>query len=121
VTQSFDKPRNPQVGSGTAGTERIVAFSPMSEPTLKAFFDMGLEGLKLASTGLKKCVETQRAMLACRTFEDFQKVQADFYSSAFDDYRTQMARMMSPVSAAPNQGLGGTVTTAKRNYDDVPL
>ena len=98
-----------------------MALNPMQETAFKSWFDMGLEALQFASNGLQKCVETQQAMLGCKSLEDFQKVQADFYSSAIEDYQAQVARMMGTISATKVAGLGGAIPSTKRGYDDVPV
>lgn len=121
MTKPSNKIRNTASGPESAATNTMMAFSPMQETAFKAWFDMGLEALQFASSGLQKCVETQQAMMGCKTLEDFQKVQADFYSSALEDYRARVGRMMGTMSATKVAGLGGAMPSMKRGYDDVPL
>ncbi|MFZ1467555.1 MAG: phasin family protein [Paracoccaceae bacterium] len=112
MTEPSNKPR-----SSTSS----AAFAPMQETALKAWVDMGMQALQFASSGLQKCVEAQTAMMACKTLEDFQKVQTEFYSSALEDYRAQVARMMGSMSATKGGGLGEKAPKMKRGYDDVPI
>ena len=121
MTEPSNKTRNTGIGSAPAATDRGFAFNPMHETAFKAWFDMGLEALQFASSGLQKCVEAQSAMMACKTLEDFQKAQANLYTNALEDYRAQVARMMGNISATKVAGLGGAVPKMKRGYDDVPL
>ena len=121
MTEPSNKPRSTATGSASAATDRMMAFGPMGETAFKSWFDMGLEALQFASSRLQECVEAQTAMMACKTIEDFQKVQADFYSNALDDYRSQVARMMGAFSATRVPGLDGGMPKMKRGYDDVPI
>ena len=109
-------------GSSThAAMDKMLSTSPMHEAAMKAWLDMGREALQFASSGLQKCVEAQSAMMACRTLEDFQKVQVEFYTKTLEDYRAEVARMMGSLSSNPVGGLGGDMPKMKRKYDDVPV
>ena len=39
-------------------------------------------------------IETQRALLACRTLDDLRGVQADFMRNAVDQYFSEMTRLL---------------------------
>lgn len=105
----------------SAALESMAALNPMHETALKAWFEMGAEALKFVSHRMEQDLQTQTAMLGCKCLEDVQKVQAAFYTKAIDDYNSGASRMMELMIAATSQGLGASIPSAKRSYDDVPL
>lgn len=117
--------RNPMTAADpdpvSAALTTMVALNPMHEIALKAWFEMGAEALKFVSSRMDQDLQTQKAMLNCKSLEDVQKVQAAFYTKAIDDYNSGASRMMELMIAATSQGLGGAIPSAKRGYDDVPL
>jgi hypothetical protein len=68
---------------------------------------------------LQQDLETQRAMLACKSPADLMQVQADFYQKAIQQYSEQGMRMMQKVVDASAQTTKGLHSA--RKYDDVPL
>ncbi|MCB1313411.1 MAG: phasin family protein [Sedimentitalea sp.] len=104
-----------------AAMGRMMAFNPMGEAALKVWFDMGTEALRFMSARMQKDLETQKAMLSCKSLVELQKVQADFYSKAMEDYRSEMTRLAGILSAARGEELEEILPKTKRDYDDVPL
>jgi len=46
------------------------------------------------SERIRHDMETQKALLRCRTFEEVRNVQADFFRTAVDHYSTEATRLM---------------------------
>jgi hypothetical protein len=111
----------PHKTKATATPDRVIAFNPAGKPALKAWLDLGMESFQFASTRLQKCVQTQTAMLACKSLEDFHKVQTDFHKTALEDYFAHVSRMMGNTAAPKTEGSAGAGLNTKRSYDDVPL
>ena len=107
--------------SGTAITDATSALDPMGETVQKVWADMSSETLRFVASRMQQDLETQKAMAACTNLADIQKVQADFFTQALEEYRSQASRMMEIISTAVPQGLAGVPLITKREYDDVPL
>lgn len=98
-----------------------MPFNPMNDPQLKAWSDLGADMMKFAASRIQQDIEAQKSMLACRSLEDLQKVQAEFYSEAVKDYSAQIQRAMEVISVAMKPQVDAVVSSTKRGYDDVPL
>ncbi|WP_022705672.1 phasin family protein [Pseudorhodobacter ferrugineus] len=104
-----------------AGMLGNMPFNPMNDPQLKAWSDLGAEMMQFAASRIQRDLEAQKAMLACKSLEDLQKVQAEFYSEAIKDYNAQIQRTMQVMSGAAKMQVDAAVSSTKRGYDDVPL
>lgn len=98
-----------------------MPFNPMNDPQLKMWSDLGAEVMQFASSRMEQDIEAQKAMLACKSPQDLQKVQSQYFSKALEDYRAQIQRAMEVMSGAADKRAGGVFTSTKRGYDDVPL
>lgn len=98
-----------------------MPFNPLTDAQLKAWSDLGAEVLQFASSRVQQDMEAQKAMLACRSPQDLQKVQAEYFSKALEDYRVQVQRAMEVMSGAAKTPIGDLLKSTKRGYDDVPL
>lgn len=97
--------------------DSVTALNPMQGGAMKTALAMGSETLQFFAARMQQDVATQQAILTCKTMEDLQKVQADFYKTAMEDYRCATERMMSILLA----GAPAATASTKRGYDDVPL
>lgn len=102
-------------------SDPMTAFGPMSATAQKVWFDVGLQALQFVSSSMQTGLETQKAMLACKSLEEIQKVQADFYTKAMADYHAQVLQVLEKMTPTRIEGLGSVLPTTKRSYDDVPL
>lgn len=98
-----------------------MPFNPMNDTMLKAWSDLGAEVMEFAASRIQQDMEAQKAMLACKSPQDLQKVQTDYYSKALEDYRAQIQRAMAVMSGAAKMPTGSMTNATKRGYDDVPL
>lgn len=121
MTKPSTKADKSETEAMNAVLDSMMALNPMRETVMKAWFDMGTEALRFASSRMQQDVETQTAMLACKNLEDIQKVQADFYNRALDEYRAGTSRMMEIMMSAATGGLGVDLPDTRRKYNDVPL
>lgn len=121
MAKSSKKTQTTESSPMSATVDIMAAFNPMRETALKAWFDMGLEALRFVSSRMQEDIETQRAMLACKSPEDIRKVQADFYTKALEDYHAEASRMMEIIKETTADELGEGLPSTKRGYDDVPL
>ena len=104
-----------------AGMLGNMPFNPMNDPRFKLWSDLGAEMMQFASSRIQQDMEAQKAMMACKSFEELQKLQAQYYSEAIKDYTAQIQRSMAALSGAATKQADGLVTPTKRGYDDVPV
>ncbi len=98
-----------------------MPFKPMNDPQLKVWSDLCAEVMQFASSRMQQDIEAQKAMLACKSPQDLQKVQSQYFSKALEDYSAQIKRAMEVMSGAADKRTGGVFTSTMRGYDDVPL
>lgn len=102
-----------QRDKATAGASAMIApmmaFGPKA---VEAWQEIMKESMGFMTRRLERDLETQQAMLTCKTPADLLKVQADFIESTFAQYTEEANRMMKIMAKAGN---------AARGYDDVPL
>ncbi len=121
MTDSVKKSKKNQSDPAASVADNLTAFGPMGAAAQKAWLEMGAETMRFLSSRMQQDLETQKAMLACTTLSDIQKIQSDFFSQAMDDYSAQAARMMEIMSSAAPEGMDSVPLMTKRAYDDVPL
>ena len=94
----------------------MIAISPEA---VESWQEIATEWGRFVIDRLHKDVETQRAMLECRSPSELMKVQTEFYQTAIQQYSEETMRLMQMMSEAA----GKTMSSAKtaRKYDDVPL
>ncbi len=113
-------PKN-QTSNDPVGVLGNMPFAALNDAQLKAWSDLGAEVMKFASSRIQQDLEAQKAMLACKSPQDLQKVQTEYFSKALEDYRLQIQRAMEVMSHAAKTPMGEMIKSAKRGYDDVPL
>jgi hypothetical protein len=86
---------------------------------IQAWMDMGTETLRFVWDRLQQDMKTQKAMLACTSLEEIQKVQAEFFRSAQDQYAAEARKMQEMLGKATTAGM--TASIRPRRYDDVPV
>jgi hypothetical protein len=110
-----------QATSSQSQTDPSAAGSPMAVGTvvMQAWMDMGTEAIRFVWDRLQQDLKTQRAVLACTSLEEVQKVQADFFKSAQEQYVAETGKMLEMIGNATTAGMA--VSAQARRYDDVPL
>ncbi len=96
----------------------MAAFNPL---TTSAWSELMQENMRFLTERLEQDLETQRAMLACRTPQDLMQVQSEFLRNAFAQYTQQSQRIMQMMGGA----VSATAEDAKPNKtsgdDDLPV
>lgn len=85
----------------------------------QAWMDMGTEAVRFVWDRMQQDIKTQQAMLACTSLEEMQRVQAEFFTSAQEQYAAEVGKMLERLGKVIASGLA-TPGSARR-YDDVPL
>jgi hypothetical protein len=102
-------------------TNPMAALNPIQTQAMQAMFAVATETMQFLSTRIQQDIETQQAMLACKSFEELQRVQAEFHKKTLEDYSGATAKMMKILTSGASDGLTNAASTWKRAYDDVPL
>lgn len=87
----------------------MATFTPMAA---EVWQEIMREGARFMTERLQKDLETQQAMLSCKSPTELLQLQSDFYQSALSDYSAEATRMLA---------LMGRANGTSRSYDDVPL
>lgn len=101
-----------------AGMERTIR---AGKTAMQTWMEIGAEAVRFVSDRLQQDIETQKAMLACKSIDEMRQVQAEFFRSAQEHYAEQARRMVELTSAATTSGLAPAANPGKRRYDDVPV
>lgn len=115
------KPSETKPNPMAAVMENMAALNPMQVGPFKAMFDASTEAMQFLSSRMEQNLEAQRAIMACKTFENIQTVQANYYTKALEDYRGATAKMMELLKSGTAGGANAAVSSTNRKYDDVPL
>lgn len=112
-------------GTDKAATPRRPGLVAMGAPmalgaaAVQAWTDVGTEAVRFVWDRLQQDMRTQQALLACTSLDEMQKVQADFFAAAQEQYTAEASKMLDLMGKAATAGLAPDALA--RRYDDVPL
>mgnify|MGYP001766036296 CR=1 FL=1 len=110
-----ENPKRPRrAGSGAMGDPVALGTA-----AAQAWMDMGTEAVRFVWDRMQQDIKTQQAMLACTSLEELQRIQAEFFTAAQEQYAAEAGRMLERMGKAVASGL--TAVSTARRYDDVPL
>ncbi|MDO9527393.1 MAG: phasin family protein [Gemmobacter sp.] len=101
-----------------AMTAAMMAFSPA---VAKAWSDMMSESARFLTDRLQHDLETQKALLACKSPTDLLQVQAEFFRSAMEQYSAYTTHLYTKLSTTVESTVKDVASSHPRKYDDVPL
>ncbi|THH36024.1 phasin family protein [Aliishimia ponticola] len=100
--------------SQTLQGDGMAAAMALFNPALAtAWVEMMTESARFVSDRLQQDMETQRALLNCKTPAELLQVQTEFYQNAMEQYAAEANKLMEMMTQA--------AASHKRGYDDVPL
>lgn len=99
-------------------TSAMAAAAPIAPDALLKVMN---ESAQFVMARLQRDLETQKALLSCKSPAELLKVQTDFYQTAMQDYSKEAARMFEMMSSAATSSIKEANAPHKRGYDDVPL
>lgn len=105
----------------TDTTAMATAMMAVSPATTKAWLDVMSESSRFVMDRLQQDLETQRAMLACKSPTDLMRLQAEFFQTAMQQYSEESMRLFKMMSDATEKTVAEAGTSRSRGYDDVPL
>lgn len=114
------KPKTPEPVAQdlSALTAGMMATNPAAA---KAWMDIMSEGARFVSARLQEDLETQMAVLNCKSPAEVVQVQSQFFQKAFEQYTAETMRMFKIMSGATEDVMKGAKSSHKRGYDDVPV
>lgn len=117
------KKKTPETADKTdpAGAGMAAAMAAFSPGATTAWFEIMQESMRFMTERLQEDMETQRAMLACRTPQDLMQVQSEFYKKAFAQYTEETQRIMKMMGVAAKASATEVGPKTKRDFDDVPV
>ncbi len=103
---------------GAAAMAALMASSPAAT---KAWLDIFSESSRFVTDRLQHDMETQKALLACKTPAELLQVQSSFFKTAMEQYADEANRLFKMMSKATEDTLKEAQSGLSREYDDVPL
>lgn len=99
----------------------VAAMMAVNPVATQAWVDLMTECGRFAASRLQSDLDTQKAILACRTPSDLMKVQSAFLQGAMEDYASELARLYNMTSKAAEDVMDDVRAGRARPEDDVPL
>ena len=96
----------------------MMAVNPVAT---KAWMDIMSESTGFVMDRLQRDLDTQKAMMACKSPEELMQVQLEFIKTAMEQYSDEAARLFKMMSKAAEDAIEDVKTGHKRGYDDIPL
>lgn len=107
--------------TGFGAPPMFAAMASVNPAFTKAWMDMMSESARFMMERLQADLETQQALLACRTPADIMEVQANFVNTAMQQYAQEAARLMDMTMKASTDIAKDASSGHSRGYDDVPV
>lgn len=99
----------------------LAAMSAFSPAVAEAWLDMLSENTRFLTDRFREDVETQKAILACKTPAELMQVQSEFFKTAMSQYTDHAARLREAMTKASEDVIKDMRSGRSRGYDDVPL
>lgn len=103
------------------GTTDTPTFGPFTPAYIQIWMDILAENARFMTDRLCHDLETQKAVLACRTPEELIRVQSKFFHDAVGQYTQHGSHLKEQLSAATTDFMKNMKPKTARGYDDVPL
>jgi len=103
------------------GTTETATSGPFTAAYMQIWMDILAENARFMTDRLREDVETQKAILACKTPEELMRVQTKFFHEAVCQYTTHGKHLSEKLAAATADLTKNIKPKQSRGYDDVPL
>jgi hypothetical protein len=100
-------------------TAAMVLPIAVGKVVTQAWMDFGTEAIRFVWDRLQQDMKTQQALLACKSLEEFQAIQNEFFRSAQEQYAAEAGKLLDTLGKATSSVLAASAKA--RRYDDVPL
>jgi len=98
-------------------TEALASAMAAGNPAARMWLDIMAESIRFVSERLQNDLETQRAMLRCKSRADLVQLQSEFFRSAVEQYTSEGQRMFDILTEATENAVKDRKTDTKRGYD----
>ena len=115
------KAKTQAANGNSAAPEMVNAMMVVNPAAAKVWGEIMSEGMRFMADRWQHDMDTQKAMMACRTPVELMGVQMDFVQKAVGQYGESAMRMYSIMSAAGEDMSKGSWSSFSRKYDDVPI
>ena len=105
--------------SATGSPGLTGAMMSVNPEAMQTWQEIMTEWGRFVTDRLHQDIETQRALLECKTPTDLMRVQTEFYQNAVKQYSEETMRLMQMFSEAAGKSMAEVGSA--RKYDDVPL
>ena len=99
----------------------VAAMMAINPVATKAWLDIMSEGTRFVTNRLEQDIETQKALLQCKTPSELIEVQSAFFKAALEQYSSEATRLFQMMSKAGEDTIKDAKKGRKSKYDDVPL
>lgn len=99
----------------------MAAMADINPMATKAWMDILSDNARFMTERLQQDMETQKALLACKTPAELLQVQTEFFKSAMAQYTEHATRMFTKASATTEETVKTARSSQSRGYDDVPV
>jgi len=96
----------------------MMAFNPAVNQAWQVIMS---ESARFFADRLQQDLETQQAMLACKSPAELMQVQAAFFKTAMEQYIAFGEHLKETASTVAEETIKDVSTSQSRGYDDVPL
>lgn len=102
----------------SAKAPETVAAAPAA---LAAWSEMMTESADFLAGQFQQNLETQTALLDCRSPADFMRIQSDHFQRTIEQYSSEANRMFEAMFKGTKAVIDETRSAERRRYDDIPL
>ena len=114
-------PKRTKSDANSGAPAMIAAIMAVNPIAAKAWPDIMSETASFLTERLQQDIDTQKAMLTCKSPAELLQVQAEFIRSAMEQYMDYATRLYTTMSAAAGDAGKGALSSHSRGYNDVPL
>ena len=102
-------------------TSALASAMAAGNPAARMWLDIMSETTRFISERLQNDLETQQALLRCKTPADLVQLQSEFFRRAVEQYTSEAQRMFDIMTEATGDTVKDSKTGSKRGFDDVPV
>ena len=106
------------MADSSAMARAMMSLNPVAT---QAWQDVMTEYSRFVMDRLQQDLETQKAMLNCKSPAELMQIQSQFYQTAVKQYSEETMRLFQMMSEATGKAVEDAEASQKRGYDDVPL
>ena len=113
--------KKPETETGFEAPEMMAAMMAVNPVFAKAWMDLVSEGARFLTDRLQTDLETQKALMACKTPADLMQVQAEFLNTAMQQYADEATRVINMTLKASKDMAEDLQSGHSLGSDDVPV